>query len=58
MTTDHEGRSAEHGPIFVGVYVHLLVRYGRMDHDLLASSLSDSGVPWTPNARPIFLDAA
>ena len=53
MTTDVEGRSAWHGPDFVGVYVQLLVRHARLDQAMLAQSLDAAGIAWNAAARPI-----
>ena len=53
MTSDVEGRSAGHGPDFVGVYVQLLVRHARLDEAMLAQSLDLAGIAWNPAARAI-----
>lgn len=58
MTSTAEGHGAGHGPDFVGVYVHLLVRYCRLDEAMLAATLTADGIHWNPDARPAFLDPA
>ena len=35
MTSLPDGRSAQHGPRFVGMFIDLLVKYARMDRNLL-----------------------
>ena len=44
MTSHADGRSAGHGPIFVGVYVRLIERYLRLDPQMLINSLRDAGI--------------
>lgn len=56
MTSAADGAGDGHGADFVGVYVGLLVRYARMDADMLAESLRSAGIAWNPEARPAFLD--
>ena len=56
MTSTTEGENAGHGPLFVGMYLHLLVRHARMPRDELARSLAAAGIPFDPEARPVFLD--
>ena len=56
MTTTEDGRSDGHGPIFMGVYVRLLVRYLRLDAAELVRSLQDAGIGIARDARPVFLD--
>ncbi len=57
MTTGAGGRSDRHGPIFIGVYVRLLVRYLRLDAADLVRSWLDEGIELAPDARPVLLDA-
>ena len=56
MTSTAEGASAGHGPLFVGMYLGLLVRHARMPEAALARSLAEAGIPFEPAARPVFLD--
>jgi hypothetical protein len=57
MTTTHDGVSDGHGPVFMGMYVRLLVRYLRMDEAGLLASLREAGIAVDSSARPVFLDA-
>jgi hypothetical protein len=56
MTATAEGANAGHGPLFVGLYLRLLVRHARLPEDALTASLAAAGVPFDPAARPVFLD--
>lgn len=56
MTSTAEGGSDGHGPVFVGIYLRLLSRHGRMPFEELAASLTAAGIPFDPEARPVFLD--
>ena len=56
MTCTADGGHDGHGPAFVGIYLRLLVRYARLDRDALERSLAESGIPFDPEARPVFLD--
>lgn len=56
MTSTVDGFHHGHGPTFVGVYLHLLVRHARMPMDTLAASLEAAGIGRDPVARPVFLD--
>ncbi len=38
MTSTHDGVSDGHGPLFVGLYLNLLVRYLRLDRAVLLDS--------------------
>lgn len=40
MTSTHDGVSDGHGPLYVGLYVDLLVRYLRLDRAVLLTSLT------------------
>jgi hypothetical protein len=57
MTSDVDGSSDGHGPIFMGVYLKLLSRYLRLDPDRLLESAADDGIAVARNASPIFVDA-
>jgi hypothetical protein len=57
MSTTHDGASDGHGPVFMGIYVRLLVRYLRLDETFLVRSLRAAGIAVDPAARPVFLDA-
>ena len=56
MTSHVDGRSEGHGPLFMGVYVNLLVRYLRLDPQLLCDRLREAGIEIFRNARPVFVD--
>ena len=56
MTSDAEGRSDGHGPLFMGVYVQLIGRYLRLDPRILIGSLEESGIEIARDARPVFVD--
>lgn len=57
LTSTHDGRSDGHGPLFVGIYADLLVRYLRLDPAWLLDSLAQAGISVRAGARPSFLDA-
>jgi len=57
MTSDVDGISDGHGPIFMGVYLKLISRYLRLDHDRLLESAAMEGIAVTSDASPIFVDA-
>lgn len=57
MTSTEDGYSDGHGPVFMGVYVGLLVRYLRLDAPDLLRSLQNAGIQVTPDACPVFLDS-
>ena len=56
MTSHADGRSDGHGPLFMGVYLQLIVRYLRLDPQILIDSLRDAGIEITRDARPVFVD--
>ena len=56
MTSTHDGRSDGHGPVFMGLYVALLVRYLRLDAAWLQSSLHAAGIQVRLGATPVFCD--
>ena len=55
MTSTAEGASAGHGPLFVGMYLGLLVRHARMPEAELVASVQAAGIPFEAAARPVFL---
>jgi len=57
MTSDVDGNSDGHGPIFMGVYLKLIARYLRLDPDRLLESAADDGIAVARDASPIFVDA-
>ena len=56
MTTTQDGRSDGHGPLFMGIYVQLLVRYLRFGEANLLGSLEGADIKVTRGARPVFVD--
>jgi hypothetical protein len=56
MTCTDTGENDGHGPRFVGLYLHLLVRHAGMKRAALEGSLAAAGIAWDPQARPVFLD--
>ena len=56
MSTTDEGLSDGHGPVFMGLYVRMLVRYLRLDEARLLASLRETGISITRDARPVFVD--
>jgi hypothetical protein len=56
MTSMADGQSDGHGPIFMGVYLQLLVRYLRADEAELLQSLAGRGISLIRDARAVFLD--
>jgi hypothetical protein len=56
MSTAHDEHSDGHGPVFMGLYVRLLVRYLRLDEACLRASLRETGISIARDARPVFLD--
>jgi hypothetical protein len=57
LSTTSDGVSDGHGPVFMGLYVRLLVRYVRLPEAKLLASLREAGVDVEPDAKPVFLDA-
>ena len=57
MNTTDDGRSDGHGPIFIGLYVKLLVRYLRLNEAYLLASLREVGISIARDARPVFLES-
>jgi hypothetical protein len=56
MRTTDDGHSDGHGPVFMGLYVRMLVRYLRLDEACLLASLRKAGTRIARDARPVFLD--
>jgi hypothetical protein len=56
MTSHADGRSDGHGALFMGVYFQLIVRYLRLNPQMLINSLRDAKVEAIPDARPVFVD--
>jgi hypothetical protein len=56
MTSTEDGRSDGHGPVFVGIYLQLLVRYMRLDAAELLESVREAGLRVAPEAQPVFVD--
>jgi hypothetical protein len=56
MTSQADGRSDGHGPLFMGMYHQLIVRYLRLDSHILIDSLRDAGIEITCDAHPVFVD--
>src|SRR4051794_27304225 len=57
MSTTHDGQSDSHGPVFMGLYARLLVRYLRVPIDALLTSLTAGGIEAYTQAEPVFIDA-
>jgi len=56
LTSTAEGGNDGHGPAFVGLYLHLLVRHARMPEAALTQSLRAAGIPFDRAARPAFFE--
>ena len=56
MTSTHDGEANGHGPVFMGLYVQLLVRYLRLPRDTLLRSLTAEGIGVEVLATPVFVD--
>src|SRR5271166_6963144 len=56
MRSQADGRSDGHGPVFTGVYIRLIVRYVRLDPQILIDSLQDARIEIVRGARPVFVD--
>ncbi len=56
LSTSADGVSDGHGPVFVGLYVQLLVRYVRLEEVKLLRSLGEAGIEVRRDARAVFLD--
>jgi hypothetical protein len=56
MTSDVDGGSDGHGPIFMGIYLKLISRYLRIDPGYLRESATGHEIKVSPAATPIFVD--
>jgi hypothetical protein len=56
MSSTHDGHSDGHGPIFMGLYAQLLIRYLRVPIDTLLQSLEVARIEADMQARPVFID--
>ena len=56
MTSHVDGRCDGHGALFVGIYFQLIVRYLRLDPQMLINSLRDAKIEVIRDARPVFVD--
>ncbi len=56
MTSDVDGSSDGHGPIFMGVYLKLIARYLRLDPDRLLESAEVNGITVASDVSPTFVD--
>jgi hypothetical protein len=56
MTTTADGATDGHGPVFMAVYLRLLVRYLRLDPVEMRLSLQQVGVLAAFDARAVFVD--
>ena len=56
MSGTYDGQSDGHGPIFMGLYVQLLVRYLRLEKAQLLRSLDDAGISVLSEVSPVFAD--
>jgi hypothetical protein len=57
VSTTVDGYSDGHGPVFMGLYVQLLVRYLKLDEGYLLASLQEAGISVARGARPVFVDS-
>jgi hypothetical protein len=57
MTSDHDGRSDGHGPLFMGIYVQLLCRYMRFDEAHLRATAAETGILVAVTPKPSFVSA-
>ncbi len=57
MTSDHDGSSDGHGPVFMGLYIQLLCRYMRFGEADLRASAAASGIRVAVQARPSFVSS-
>jgi hypothetical protein len=58
MTSDHDGSSDGHGPLFMGIYVQLLCRYMRFDAAHLRATAAAQGIAVAADPRPVFVTTA
>jgi hypothetical protein len=57
MTSDHDGRSDGHGPLFMGIYVQLLCRYMRFHEAHLRATAAETGILVAVTPKPSFVSA-
>ena len=51
-----DGRSNQHGALFMGLYCQLLSKYLKMDFNQLIQSAKEFGLRVKPDAKPAFLE--
>ena len=56
MTSYADGGCDGHGALFMGIYFQLIVRYLRLDPQMLINSLRDAKIEAIRDARPVFVD--
>jgi len=56
MTCTVDGRSDGHRNHFMGIYVQLIVRYLRVNINVLIRTLDEDGIRILRTARPLFVD--
>ncbi|MFC3127552.1 hypothetical protein ACFOD4_21015 [Pseudoroseomonas globiformis] len=56
LSSTADGEHDGHGPVFVGLYLQLLVRYLRLPEAELLCSLDRCGIEFDVDARPVMLD--
>jgi hypothetical protein len=56
LTSTAEGDHQGHGPAFVGMYLHLLVRHAGMPEAALTASLKTAGIAYDTQPKPAFID--
>jgi hypothetical protein len=57
LSSLHDGTTDGHGPIFMGLYAQMLVRFMRVPIEALRKSLEMAGIQADLTARPVFIDA-
>jgi hypothetical protein len=55
MTSDFEGNSNWHGSLWMGVYIHLVSVYLKLDYDKLKKSAKDFGLAVSDSRKAIFV---
>ena len=56
LSSTHDGASDGHGPVFMGQYAQMLIRYLRISADVLLRSLETAGIAVDMPAKPVFVD--
>jgi hypothetical protein len=56
MTSTYDGQANGHGPVFMGLYVQMLIRYLRFPRESLLQSLTAEGIGVEVLATPVFVD--